>query len=132
MANIFRKLAICHASFEISCGYYSKDWKGNPEYIAYAFRPFFSEGEWNSLEYAEVITDEVLPEMGSRAYRNIYVVQVEAKQIGNGSSMCIPLVMVDWVDVEEGVYKYQVFEKEGKIWVKMIIVNCNNKLDTLR
>ena len=31
-----------------------------------------------------------------------------------------PLLMVDWVDIQDGYYKYQVYFKNDKIWVKMI------------
>jgi len=33
LVNVFRKVAVCHAAYEISLGYYSKDWDGIPERI---------------------------------------------------------------------------------------------------
>ena len=32
-------------------------------------------------------------------------------------------VVVDWVDIQDGYYKYQVYFKEDRIWVKMIFQN---------
>ena len=31
------------------------------------------------------------------------------------------MLLMDWVDVQEGFYKYQVYFKNGQVWVKMII-----------
>lgn len=33
----------------------------------------------------------------------------------------MPMLLMDWVDVQEGFYKYQVYFKNGQVWVKMII-----------
>lgn len=120
LANVFRKLAICHASYEISTGYFSKDWDGTPERISYVIKPFVRQQDWENLEYAEVIHDEILPEIGARAFRNIYVVQAKMVSIETGTDALLPMIMVDWVDVQDGFYKYQVYLKDNKIWVKMI------------
>lgn len=120
LANVFRKLAICHAAFEISTGYYSKDWDGIPERISYVIKPFMRQQDWEYLEYAEVINDQRLPEKGSRAFRNVYVVEAKLTSIEDGKDALLPMIMVDWVDVQDGFYKYQVYLKDNKIWVKMI------------
>lgn len=120
IANIFRKMAICHAAFEISSGYYSQEWVGRPERISYTIKPFLKLQEWEDLEYAEVINNEPLPEIGSRAFRNIYVVQAEMKSVKANEYAMLPMVMVDWEDVQDDYYKYQVYFKDNKIWVKMI------------
>ena len=120
LANIFRKIAICHAAFEISMGYFCKDWKGIPEKISYTIKPFLKLQEWENLEYAEVVNDCILPEIGSRIFRNIYVVEMKMQSIKTGEEGILPVVMVDWTDVQDGFYKYQVYFKDDKIWVKMI------------
>lgn len=123
MANIFRKLAIGHATFEISEGYYSEDWEGIPERIAYTIKPFLKADQWEALEYAEVISDEPVPEIGSRTFQNIYVVEASIKSEGKDEFTSVPVLMVDWIDLQDGYYKYQVYFKNDKIWVKMIFQN---------
>ena len=39
----------------------------------------------------------------------------------DGDECRIPMLLMDWVDVQEGFYKYQVYYKNGQVWVKMII-----------
>lgn len=120
MANIFRKLAIGHAAFEISEGYYNDSWNGIPERISYTIKPFLEGEQWKDLEYAEVINDQPVPEIGSRAFRNIYVVEALMNSSEGDEINTKPLLMVDWVDIQDGYYKYQVYFKNDKIWVKMI------------
>ena len=74
----------------------------------------------NKLERMEIISDEILPEIGSRAFRNIYVVEMKTKS-ADGEGCRMPMLLMDWVDVQEGFYKYQVYFKNGQVWVKMII-----------
>lgn len=120
MANVFRKLAICHAAFEISSGYYSNDWDGIPERISYVIKTFLRQQDWENLEYAEVINDEVLPEIGSRTFRNVYVVQAKMRTVHAEKEAIVPVLMTDWTDIQDDFYKYQVYLKSNKIWVKMI------------
>ena len=118
--RIFIKLAVCHATYEISAGYYSQDHAITITRIAYGIKPLLEPIEWQELERVEIISDEILPEMGSRAFRNIYVVEMETKSV-DGEGRRIPMLLMDWVDVQEGFYKYQVYLKNGQVWVKMII-----------
>lgn len=120
LMRIFTKLAVCHATYEISAGYYSQEHMITITRIAYGIKPMFEPAEWQELEHAEIVSDEILPEMGSRAFRNIYVVEIETKSV-EGEEHRIPILLMDWVDVQEGFYKYQVCLKNGQVWVKMII-----------
>lgn len=120
LANVFRKVAVCHAAYEISMGFHSEEWEGVPERISYTIKPFMPQKEWEGLEYAEMINNEPMPEMGSRAFRNIYVVGIRGWSIKKEKEVMIPVVMVDWSEIQNGFYKYQVYFKDNKIWVKMI------------
>lgn len=120
LMRIFTKLAICHATYEISAGYYSQDHTITITRIVYGIKPLLELAEWQELERVEIISDEILPEIGSRAFRNIYVVEMEMESI-DGDGCRIPMLLMDWVDVQEGFYKYQVYYKNGQVWVKMII-----------
>lgn len=119
--NVFRKLAIGHAAYEISEGYYSDDWQGEPKCISYALKPMLSDSEWLGLEYAEVIDEDVLPELGSREFRNIYVVQMPIQNFETGEMSLLSTCLLDWTDVQDDFYKYQVFFRENRIHVKIIL-----------
>lgn len=120
LMRIFTKLAICHATYEISAGDYSQDHTITITRIVYGIKPLLEPAEWQELERVEIISDEILPEIGSRAFRNIYVVEMEMEST-DGDGCRIPMLLMDWVDVQEGFYKYQVYYKNGQVWVKMII-----------
>lgn len=120
LMRIFTKLAICHATYEISAGYYGQDHTITITRIVYGIKPLLELAEWQELERVEIISDEILPEIGSRAFRNIYVVEMEMEST-DGDGCRIPMLLMDWVDVQEGFYKYQVYYKNGQVWVKMII-----------
>lgn len=120
LMRIFTKLAVCHAAYEISAGYYSQDHTVTISRIAYSIKPLLEAAEWQELERMEIISDEILPEIGSRAFRNIYVVEMKTKS-ADGEGCRMPMLLMDWVDVQEGFYQYQVYFKNGQVWVKMII-----------
>lgn len=124
LGRIFTKLAIGHAAYEISEGYYTDNWDGTPLYVSYTIRPFLSEEEWGNLEYAELINDDFLPELGSRVFRNIYVIQIHlmssSKSQGKENKM-INACFMDWTEVQDGFYKYIAFMRDDKIIVRIII-----------
>lgn len=120
LANVFRKLAICHAAYEVSAGYYGDEWSGKQERISYIIKPLMQEGDWEKLEYAEVLNNEFFPEVGARTFRNIYVVETTMRNEEIEKEVVVPICMVNWVEIQEGFYKYQVYIKNNKIWVKMI------------
>lgn len=120
LMRIFTKLAVCHATYEISAGYYSQDHTITITRIAYGIKPLIEEVEWQELERVKIISDEISPEIGSRAFRNIYVVEMKAETTDEEEHR-VSMLLIDWVDVQEGYYKYQVYFKNGQVWVKMII-----------
>lgn len=121
MGETFIKLAIGHAAYEISKGYYSQDWDGIPLYVTYVIKPLLSKEQWEGLEYAELIHNEPLPEIGSRVYRNVYVVQVPLMDINGKSNKLLEACFMDWTDVQDGNYKYIAFMHGDQIIVKIII-----------
>ena len=123
VGRILLKLAIGHAVYELSEGYYSREWNGIPYYTRYIIRKTVSEEEWNDLEYAEYMNDKLLPEMGSRAYRNIYVVQPFLTDIRTGEQSTSGLLMMDWTDIQDGEYRYIAYFEGDNLVVKMILMD---------
>lgn len=121
MGETFIKLAIGHAAYEISEGYYSQNWDGIPLYVTYVIKSLLSLEEWEGLEYAELIHNDPLPKLGSRAYRNVYVVQMPLMDANGKSNKLLGCCFMDWTDVQEGSYKYIVFMHDDQIIVKIII-----------
>lgn len=119
MARIFVKLAICHATYELTEGYYSDDWNGKPDSVSYTFRSFLSKQDWDDLEYAEVFNKNPLPEVGSRIFRNIYVIETPSKN--NQKEISSRFLVLDWTNVQDKSYKYIAFIKDQRLYVRIII-----------
>lgn len=123
VGRVLLKLAIGHAVYELSEGYYSLTWDGIPLYTKYIIRATVSEEEWNNLEYAEVMNNKILPVVGSRVYRNLLVLQLPLKSFENNSDANLNLLMMDWTDIQDGEYRYLAYLNDDKLIVKMIILD---------
>lgn len=67
--------------------------------------------------------DKVLPEIGSRVFRNIYVVNIPLVGIETEDNKNLDLVMMDWTDIQDGVYRYISYFDGNTLVVKMIIMD---------
>lgn len=123
VGRVLLKLAIGHAIYELSEGYYSLKWNGTPLYTKYIIRPAVSESEWNDLEYAEPMNDKMLPEIGSRVFRNLLVLQMPLVSFETKEQSNLNLTMMDWTDIQDGVYRYIAYFEDDKLIVKMIIMD---------
>ena len=112
--RILLKLAIGHAAYELSELLFD-DWKGCLETIEYVWRHQIDESDWYSLSAPVVIKEGVLPEVGARSYRNVYIAEAIDE---DGKSM-----LMDWNEVQVGSYKYIAYYDNEKLIVKMIIKN---------
>lgn len=124
VGRVLRKLAIGHAVYELSEGYPSFLEKWTPFYTKYIIKSTVSETEWNDLEYAEAMNDKMLPEIGSRVYRNFLVVQVPLGNLEGNSGPNFNLLLLDWTDIQDGVYRYVAYiDTSDRVVVKMIIMD---------
>ena len=123
IGRVLLKLAVGHAVYELSEGYYSLKWNGTPLYTKYIIRSMVNEAEWNDLEYAEVMNDKMLPEIGSRVFRNLIALQIPLISVETEESSNLNLVMMDWTDIQDGVYRYISYLDGNKLVVKMIIMD---------
>lgn len=124
VGRVLRKLAVGHAVYELSEGYpsFSDEWI--PFYTKYIIRATVSEEEWDDLEYAEAMDDKMLPEMGSRAFRNLFVVQLPLQSLEGNSVKNFNLLLLDWTDIQNGVYRYVAYiDTSNRLVVKMIIMD---------
>ena len=115
--NVALKLAISHAVYELSEGYCAKDAN-----IDYSFSNNMSIENREDFESAIVLNDKLLPEIGSRAYERIMAMEVSAQsQEQPDQTVTVPLMLLDWVDVQESRYLYTCYNLSDAIVVKMII-----------
>lgn len=123
VGRVLLKLAIGHATYELSEGYCTLKWSGTPLYIKYIIKSTICEAEWNDLEYPEPMNDKMLPEMGSRVFRNFCVLQMPLVSFETKEQLNLNLTMMDWTDIQDGAYRYLAYFEDDKLVVKMIIMN---------
>lgn len=118
---ILEKLAKCHCVYELTENYYSHEWE--LKNISYSFRSFVEENVWDSIERVEYITDCILPEIGSRCFRNIRVLEAVMENIDSNQETRQHLVLM-WNIVQEGNYEYVAYLNcHREMIVKIIIMD---------
>lgn len=116
--RVLTKLAIGHSVYEVSEGYFTDDEgiTADSAIVRYCFLNNMSQEEIQQFRGYFIITDEAVPELGSRAYERILVLESDygEKQF-----------LLDWVEVQESEYAYTCYKfgREDKIVVKMVINN---------
>lgn len=112
-ANIIRKLAVGHAAFELSL--VPRD---EPSKLVFDLVSSMSESEWDDFDGATVMGQ--LGEVGCRNIQRMYVVEVKLDSVLDEDEV-LPLIVNDWVDVQEGVYRYHTLQLSDGIQVKIIL-----------
>lgn len=81
-----------------------------------------SEEEVEEFSLPFIINRESLPEIGSRAYERIRVLEVIYAAANDPEQIIkVPIVLLEWVEVQESKYSYTSFRFENEIVVKMIV-----------
>lgn len=111
--NIVLKLARGHAMFELS--WYSSQ---EPESIWWA--PILLLDEQQRKAFEDVPPPQLFGEIGARAFQRMYVLQM--KVIGaDGEERSVDMLFYDWVEVQEGRYRYLATDQDGAVCVRMVI-----------
>lgn len=111
------KLAVGHSVFEISEGYCIEEGT-----INYSFASDMSFEEIEEFTLPFNISEEPLPEMGSRVYERILIVEYTLQSMENARDFLVaPLILLDWVDVQDCKYSYTCYRFGDEIIVKMVV-----------
>ena len=113
--RIFSKVAQGLAIYEMSDCFGDEGWV--PEVTDYICRHWLTEDEWNDLQLP--ISIEVLPELGSRASGNFFIMQSLS---GDGPVILEPINMM-WIELKRNVFKYVTWIQDDTIKVRMILRN---------
>lgn len=77
-----------------------------------------SKSEWDDFDGATVIGQ--LGEVGCRNIQRMYVVEATPDSAFDEDEIT-PLIINDWVDVQDGIYRYHTLQLSGGIQVKIIL-----------
>jgi hypothetical protein len=113
--RILWKLAVGHSVFELSECYYTGDEEWNIS-ITYSFLPTLSLNEIDDMNASIDISNYPLPEVGSRIFEHIYVLQPKINY------KCYKgFLMLDWIDIQKMKYRYTCANLGDRIVVKIVI-----------
>ena len=111
--NVVVKLAQGHAAFELSTPL-----RRPPDRIGWWVLPGLSDEERREFDAAHV--HHLLGEIGSRATQRIMVVQATLRS-ASGELITAPLIMSDWVEVQEDRYRYLAVDDAGGSMIKIVL-----------
>lgn len=122
IGHVLEKLAKCHCVYELTENYYRHEWELKD--ISYTFRSCVEENVWDSIGRVECIADCILPEIGSRCFRNIRVLEVVMENIENYNRETRQQLILVWNIVQEGNYEYVAYlNRHREMIVKIIIMD---------
>lgn len=121
--RIILKLAFGHAVLELNEG--AAAWKNYMTVIKHEinYRFEMSNKDYTSFYYPIFMKGKIFPEIGSRAFQNLYVIEplfvdsVDSSQ----SNISINQVVMDWMCIQEGNYEYLTWIESDGIHVKIAI-----------
>lgn len=123
LKRILTKLSICHCIYELSEGYSTGDKTISCESIEVFFR--FNTRSDNIKEFLMpvMMNDKILPELGSRVFDNIYVLEPVLSPVSGDEDKKIAFAIMLWTVVQENNYEYVAWIQDDKFHVKIAIHN---------
>ncbi|CUS47648.1 MAG: hypothetical protein HLUCCO02_13050 [Idiomarinaceae bacterium HL-53] len=111
--NIIRKLAIGHAAFELSLVF-----RDEPSHLNFCLTSAMSKSEWE--DYDSVSITDQLGEVGCRNIQRMYVIEV-SQHSPIGGDKIVPLLVNDWVEVQDDVYRYHALQSREGVQIKIVM-----------
>lgn len=112
--NVIKKLAVGHAAYELSLVFRDApkrfDWK-----------LISSMGEEQKVAFNAPQLIEIFGEVGSRNTQRIMVVEILLQSPSTGELAKMPFFLNDWVDVQDGIYRYHVVQNDNGVIVKIVL-----------
>lgn len=112
--NVMLKLARGHAAFELSqlC-------KREPDHIWCG--PLHLLPQKQREAFDAVHFQQMVGEIGSRGLQRMIVAQIDLQPVGGGKKMASQMLINDWVDVQDGNYRYIAIDDVGGVVIRIVI-----------
>lgn len=120
--RILTKLSVCHMVYELSEGYCVNDGCIQPTSVVYSFAFDMTTEEKNKYDGFIFMSDKQVPEIGSRVFDKIRVLEPVLQAINNEEQLKVPMVIMLWNDIQEHNYRYVAWlENDDTFHVKIVI-----------
>ena len=111
--NVVLKLARGHAAFELS-----QVCREEPASLWWYPLPLMTDAQRDDFDASHVV--EMFGEIGSRGSQRLLATQITLES-SKGEKLTLNLVINDWLDVQEGCYRYLAIDDGGEIKIKIVI-----------
>lgn len=111
--NVIRKLAKGHAAFELSLAF-----PREPSSLIWWPMSFMTEEQREAFNACHFT--HLFGEVGSRGMQRLLVTQVVLKSPA-GQLSSLDLIVNDWIDVQEGRYRYHAIDDSGGVKIKIVL-----------
>lgn len=119
--RVLRKLAICHATHDLSEGYFQDSYGFGISSCRYDITPNMSQYEIESIDDIEPVL--IFPEVGSIGYEHIFALETTIRSVETEEEKRVAAYFTFWNDVQEGNYRYLCSHKVDQLLVKIVIYN---------
>lgn len=122
VVRILTKLAICHMVYELSEGYCINDACIEPTSVSYSFAFDMTTDEKEPFDSFIFMNDKIVPEIGSRVFDKIFVLEPVLQRVDNGEQSKLPMLIMNWSDIQEHNYRYIAWlENDNSFHVRIVI-----------
>lgn len=111
--RVLLKIARCHAAYELK-----QQCREEPTSIWWQPMELLTEQFLEEFDSPHAI--QTYGEVGSRGMQRLRVVEIKLANT-NGEKHPLHLILNDWVDVQDGRYRYQAIDDGGLVRIKMVI-----------
>ena len=112
--NVILKLARGHAAFELS-----QVRRDEPKSFWWYPLPLMTDAQRDDFDASHVV--QMIGEVGSRGSQRLLATQITLQSLNDGGQSTLNLVINDWLDVQEGCYRYLAIDDVGEIKIKIVI-----------
>lgn len=122
VVRILTKLAVCHMVYELSEGYAVDDGCIRPTTVSYSFGFDMTKEQKDEFDGFILMNDKKVPEIGSRVFDKIFVLEPILQRVDNGEQTGMPFLIMNWSDIQEHNYRYIAWlENDQTFHVKIVI-----------
>lgn len=114
-----KKLAICHATYDLSEGYHQDSYGFNISSCRFDILPNMTEYEIDAIDAIEPVL--LFPEIGSIGYEHIFALETTLRAVETNEEKMVAAYFTFWNDVQDGNYRYLCSHKVDKLLVKIVI-----------
>jgi len=114
VSNVMLKLARGHAAFELSL-----PCRTEPDHFwcgPLSLLPEESREAFDSVHF-----QQMLGEIGSRNIQRLFVTQITLHSENDEQQQNVGILINDWIDVQEDLYRYQAIDDVGVLIIRIVI-----------